>query len=317
MTKRYPNTSVSFTPEKDIPSLAGRVVLVTGASDGLGKQSALDYARHNPAHIWLTAGSVSKADLAAADIRRRLGGTFTGTITTVHCDLSSLESVKQAAETVLSNSERLDILMLNDGIMTADPGLTDEGYEMHFGTNFLGHALLLTLLTPLLQNTTTLPDTDVRVVMVSTDLHRAASAEEGIRFETLMRPTTGDTVPYALYGQSGLALILWAKRMARVYPRFKTVAVHPGAVRTELLTKSAGTKTVAHAFGKMFGHSAQPVEQGVRNQLWASVAEGVKSGEYYEPVGVPDAGTEWTKDDFLAMELWHWTARELEPYIFA
>lgn len=313
--------SVSFHPEKDIPSLAGRVILITGASDGLGKQAVFEYARHNPAHIWLAVRNLSKAETVVADVRRRLSSSFTGAISVVHCDLSSLESVREAALTVLGASERLDILMLNAGVMAVDPGLTDDGYETHFGTNFLGHALLLALLIPLLQTTTLLPDADPRVVMVSSDLHTMAPADEGIRFDSLRRPATDDATPYLLYGQSELAIILLARRMARVYPRFKTVAVHPGAVHTELLTKgTGGAKTVGSTLSRMFRHgsggtSTQSVEQGVRNQLWASVADGVRSGEYYVPVGVLDAGSEWTQDDFLAMELWHWTHGELEPFM--
>lgn len=320
-----------------MPSLAGRVILVTGADQGLGKQSVLEFARHGPAHIWLATDDAVRAEVAVADIRRRLppspSPASSVTMTILPCDLSSLESVKEAGAHVLEVSKRLDIVMLNAGVMAAAPGLTDQGYEVHIGTNFLGHALLLSILIPLLQQTTILPDADVRVVMVvapslqggSGGRVPAAITEQedfGIRFSTFTRPASGDITSYGLYCQSKLAVILWARKMAKVYPRFTTVAVHPGAERPQILSRlsSGGSGAgsgglMSHALGRMFGYGTQSCDKSVRNLLWASVSDDAKSGTYYGPVGVPDTRSPSTRDDSLATDLWRWTGDELRPHL--
>ncbi|KAK2831924.1 hypothetical protein FQN49_007030 [Arthroderma sp. PD_2] len=106
-----------------------------------------------------------------------------------------LESVKKAADTVTAQSERLDILMLNAGIMAAPPALTTDGDEVQLAVNYLGHALLAKLLLPLLEKTASLPDADVRIVMLSSDIHTYAPKPAGIQFNTLQ--TTADELgPY-------------------------------------------------------------------------------------------------------------------------
>jgi retinol dehydrogenase 12 len=134
--------SVHFSLKKDIPSLKGKVVLVTGGNSGLGKQCVLEYARHDPAQIWLAARNLDKAKAAVDEIKRQVPNA---PIKILQLDLSSFESVKEAATTFSSESDRLDILMLDAGIMAAKPGLTGDGYEIQFETNYLGHALLTQL----------------------------------------------------------------------------------------------------------------------------------------------------------------------------
>ena len=204
--------SVPFKAERDIPPLDGKVILVTGGNIGLGKQCVLEYARHNPARIWLAARNLDKAKAAADEIQAQLQlsketSGKPSPIKLLQMDLSSLESVQAAARTVLAESGRLDILMLNAGIMAAPPGLTKDGYELQFGTNFLGHALLARLLLPLLESTAAASGADVRVVMLSSHCHMYALKPEGIRFDTL-RTTADDMGPYGRYGQSKLAIIL-------------------------------------------------------------------------------------------------------------
>lgn len=113
-------------------------------------------------------------------------------------DLSSLSSVATAARTVAAKSTRLDILMLNAGIMAAPPGLTSDGYEPQFGTNYIGHALFTKLLLPVLENTATIPDADVRIVSLSLYGHVYA-LKEGVLFDTL-RTNTESLGAYGRYG---------------------------------------------------------------------------------------------------------------------
>ncbi len=310
----FSKKSVPFKTQ-DIPPLDGKVILVTGGNIGLGKQCVLEYARHNPARIWLAARNVEKAKAAIDEIQAQLPKDTSkpSPISLLHIDLSSLESVQTAVRTVLAESGRLDILMLNAGIMAAPPGLTKDGYELQFGTNFLGHALLAKLLLPLLQSTATTPGADVRIIMMSSHGHMYAPKPEGIRFD-ILRTTANDLGPYGRYGQSKLAMILWVRQMAKLYPQFTLASIHPGVVRTNLMNNATGSPLVVRLLGKVANRIVTPVDQGVRNQLWASVGKDVKSGEYYEPVGIGGTATELGKDGGLAARLWEWTEKELGGY---
>ncbi|KAF2804873.1 retinol dehydrogenase 14 [Mytilinidion resinicola] len=304
--------SIPFKPEQDIPPLDGKVILITGGNIGLGKQCVLEYARHNPAQIWLAARSLDKAAAAVAEIQQQLPNP--APIKLLELDLSSLASVQTAARTFSAASARLDILMLNAGIMAAPPGLTTDGYELQWGTNYVGHALLAKLLLPVLDTTArSKPGADVRVITLSSHGHSLAPKPEGIRFDTLRTPADA-LGPYGRYGQSKLAAILWARQMAQRYPQFTVTSIHPGVVRTNLMNNATGSPLVVRLLGKVANWVVTPVEQGARNQLWASVAEGVESGEYYEPVGIGGTATAFGKDEKLAQKLWDWTEKELEGY---
>ncbi|KAK1760358.1 hypothetical protein QBC47DRAFT_366931 [Echria macrotheca] len=299
----------SFNPATDIPAQTGRVILVTGGNSGLGKQSVLQLARHNPACIWLCARGEARAQAAIDDIRAAVLDSTT-TIKPLDLDLTSFASIKAAARRVLAESDRLDILMLNAGIMATPPGLTAEGYEIQFGTNHVGHALLTKLLLPLVLKTAS-EHKDVRIVVLSSAAFQL-SPRQGIMFDTL-KTKQEDTHTALRYGQSKLANILFAAEMARRYPQITTVSVHPGTVSTNL----------ANAFGNSsvllkpllwfyFNIVATSAENGARNQLWAATAEGVKSGLYYTPVGNDRGMVGMAKDEELAGKLWEWTEKELE-----
>ncbi|KAK3290839.1 uncharacterized protein B0H64DRAFT_451238 [Chaetomium fimeti] len=319
-----PSKSVPFEAEKDIPSLDGKVILVTGGNVGLGKQAILEYARHNPRLIWLGARSVQKANAAIDEIRQQVPNAA---IQVLELDLGSFASIKKAAATVLSTSPRLDILMLNAGIMATPPGLTTDGYEQQFGTNHMGHALLTKLLLPLLTKTATTTDdamkqpslagavADVRVISLSSDGHNQAP-KAGIVFHALK--TDGDALgPLGRYGQSKLANVLWARQLARAQPQLTVAAVHPGVVQTQLMERATGVPSVVRVLSRAAVNMnlLTPVDRGVRNQLWASVAtEGLVSGEYYQPVGVAGKASAHGKDEELARRLWEWTEKELEGH---
>jgi NAD(P)-dependent dehydrogenase (short-subunit alcohol dehydrogenase family) len=142
LTMNFSRKSLPFSPTLDIPTLRGRVILVTGSSDGLGKQCVFEYTKHNPALIWLDARNPAKAQAAIEKIQSRLPGPIAANSKPLELDLSSFESVQKAASIVLAQSQRLDMLMLNAGIMAVPPGLTANGHEIQFGTNYLGHVLL-------------------------------------------------------------------------------------------------------------------------------------------------------------------------------
>ena len=303
------STSISFDPVRDIPSLAGKVILITGANTGLGKQTALDLAKHRPTHIWMTARSADKGNAAVTDVKTQCPGVSASFL---ELDLSSFASVKSAAKSFLASASRLDILYLNAGILGHPATLTNDGYEIHMGTNHLGHALLLRLLTPLLIKTAseTTPE-DVRVVILASIGYKYAA--DGIQFDTLKEIGEGIT-PVSRYTQSKLANLLYAQEGAAHYAQFTTVSLDPGAVGTDLFSREPGDEQVRHLQKNVAPQHAGPVTEGVKNQLWAATAKGVTSGKYYEPVGVSGTESGLALDNNMAKKLWEWTETELEGH---
>ncbi|KAM0515011.1 hypothetical protein ACHAPE_006333 [Trichoderma viride] len=283
-----------FNPARDIPSLSGKVCLVTGANSGLGEAAVTALAQHGPAKIYLAARSQSKAEESLEQL-----------------DLASLESVKTAAARVNAEVDRLDILHLNAGVASVPASLTKEGYEVHFGTNYLGHALLTQLLLPKLLKTAALPGADVRIISVSSSYHRLEGTSDGVSFDKLKTNMEG-TGGVVLYAQATLAKVLFARELARRYPTITSLSMHPGIVRTEIWKGKKDASFLMRTFLRpVVSLIGVAPEEGVKTQLWCTVSKDVKNGAYYEPIGKPDMRGKFTEDDELAGELWKWTDMEL------
>lgn len=316
--------SVPFDPCADIPPLFGKTILVTGGNSGLGKQSIIELARHEPSEIWLTTRDPHNGQAARRDVQSQVPGAV---IRVLELDLSSLGSVRAAAQTFLSSASRLDILLLNAGLGGSLPGLTKDGYEIYFGTNHLGHALLTKLLMPLLLQTAeqqkaeneakkeihaeTTPD--VRVVVL-TSIMMSWAPPGGILFNKLNTPLGEIGTSFTLYGQSKLANTLFARYLAKDYPQLTVAAVHPGVVDTGIADKTAQYNKWARFVLPAATPFMLTVEEGVKNQLWAATSKDVISGEFYTPVGILGNTTKLASDDALAERLREWTDAELEKY---
>lgn len=324
----------SFDPDRDIPDLSGKVILVTGGTSrrttqdssthipqtdnpatgntGLGKESVLQLSKHKPARIFLAARTPAKAHAAIADIRRAVPDA---PVTFLELDLASLASVQRAAQSFLSQSARLDILLNNAGVMATPPATTADGYELQFGTNHVGHALLTKLLLPTLLATAAQPGADVRVVTLSSEGHNLAPTPAGV---VLDQHELRQQSPWRRYGQSKLANILFTRQLARRHPAITAVAVHPGVIITGLYQPARDSGPLMRAGLAAFGLLSWPflpdVPRGTLNQLWACCAARaeVQSGGYYTPVGRKSAGSAFARDEGLAEKLWEWTEGELE-----
>ncbi|GAB0133742.1 hypothetical protein EsDP_00002139 [Epichloe bromicola] len=315
---------IPFDPTTDIPSLQGKVILVTGGNNGLGKQSICEFARHRPKQIWLAARNVAAAQKVVDEIHAALGPDADADagagaavrILVLELDLTSFASVKRAAQRFTTESDRLDILMLNAGIMAAAPAVTEDGYEVQFGTNHMGHALLTKLLLPTLQRSARDgardgDGADARVVVLSSRAAHFLAPKQGICFGSLKTPAA-DMKPFERYGQSKLANVLFARQLAAHHPGLTVVSVHPGVVSTNLVNGMSGAPLVARLLSPVANYCFTPVNQGAKNQLWASVAtSNIDSGAYYEPVGVPGKAGRLARNEDLAKELWDWTENEL------
>ncbi|KAF3001671.1 hypothetical protein E8E14_006712 [Neopestalotiopsis sp. 37M] len=309
MFSSFFKSSVPFTPKTDIPSLKGKVIIVTGGNSGLGKQAILEFARHNPEAIWLATRSAEKAEAAIKDIQKEVP---TANIRFLELDLDSFASIKNAVNVFLAASDRLDILMENAGIMATSEGLTKEGYEVQFGTNHVGHALFTKLLLPVLLSTAEQPGADVRVVVLSS-AGICYAPPEGIQLDKVTT-TCGGMTTHTRYGQSKLANALYARQLAKEYPEITVSSIHPGGLNTNLaryMTEDSLKFRLVWAIGQ---HVTTSVENGARNQLWASVSKDVINGAYYVPVGVRDEPAA-VQDDDLARRLWDWTETQLNSEV--
>ena len=236
-------------------------------------------------------------------------------ITFIECDLASLASVEKAANKFTSETQRLDVLMCNAGIMAQPPGLTEDGYELHFGTNHLGHALLIKLLLPTMLRTAEEPNSDVRIVILTSAGFRATPMANGIVFKDLRTTQDmGAAGGWMRYGQSKLANLLYATELARRYPSITTVSIHPGVVGTGLVA-NLSILNKALVYVTNLGKVKTPTE-GVWNQLFAATGkrEELVSGQYYEPVGVLGQHNKYSNNKELAERLWEWTQEELKGY---
>ncbi len=227
--------------------------------------------------------------------------------------MGSFESIKKAADTVTKSTTRLDILLNNAGIMAKPPSLTKDGYEIQFGTNHMGHALLTRLLLPTLEKTAKEQGdkADVRIVNVSSLGHQFAP-EGGLVLEKC-KTDLHSISTLTRYGQSKLANILHAKALAKRYPSIKCVAIHPGRVDTRLMRGLGATwpwiKIPMKLFGGMF---LVTPEQGALTQLFAATSKDAKTGSYYVPIAKEDEASDYARDEKLADKLWDWTEKELD-----
>ncbi|KAI7265097.1 NAD(P)-binding protein [Hortaea werneckii] len=307
-------TGGAWTPEQNIPNLSGKVIIVTGGNAGLGKETVLQLAKHDSKEIFLAARTPSKAEAAISEIKKAVPN---GNVSFLQLDLSSFESVKKAAEEFKGKSDRLDILVNNAGIMATPYSKTNEGYEIQFGTNHMGHALFTKLLLPTLLKTAETPGSDVRVVNLSSEGHNMAP-NGGILFDQAALEKVG---PWARYGQAKLANILHARELQKHHPSLTATALHPGVIVTDLYNPFSSTTFGGGAFKTLMGGMTKAgllydVPKGTRNQLWCAAAdrETVRSSHYWKPIGSKAAGSKYAQDEKLAERLWEWTEEELKKH---
>ena len=267
-------------------------------------------ARNN-ARIFLAARTPSKAEAAIADVKKRAPDAD---ITCLELDLASLDSVAKAAETFKASSARLDVLMNNAGVMALPPGLTKDGYEIQFGTNHIGHALLTKLLLPTLERTADEPGSDVRIINITSKGHLLTSKGGLILQEA--STTLDQYSTWTRYGHSKLANILFTRELAKRYPKIKSVAVHPGPTDTGLAIpfNNANSWWAPPVYRFLTFLVVQTPEKGALNQIWAATSKEPKTGLYYVPVAKEGRGSSYANDEKLARELWDWTEKELAKH---
>lgn len=229
-------------------------------------------------------------------------------------DLSSFDSIKAAAKQINESCDKIDVLILNAGVSALAASTTKEGYELQFGVNHVGHALLTQLLMPKVLAASKEPGADARIVVVSSRASQNSALAKGLPLAE-MKTDLASTTTLKRYSYSKLANIYFAQGLAKQYPNVTSTALHPGVVYTEIWSKVTGFgKLITYPLGLIVRMVALTAAQGARNQLWCAFAKGVQSGKYYEPVGVDVAGLPFTRNEQYRDELWEWTNKELAAH---
>ena len=298
---------------------------------GVGREAILQFAKHNPKHIYFTGRNASSAN----SLITSLSTIFPNRITFIPCDQTSLSSVSQTAKTLLEKSGgQLDILVCNAGVMAIPTGVSKDGYEIQFAINHLAHALLIKLCLPALLKARE-EKGDARIVIL-TSLAFKSTSKGGIIFKDMksdqsnlgeLNPrnvykatcadiNVGMTAKYLLYGQSKLANVLYASQLAKLYPKLTVTAVHPGLVAGTSLADHMGLvdKLILKVVCLPLPRITLP--QGAYNILWAatSMDKNLRSGGVYEPVGKPVEHTKLSADQELGKKLCDWTEKTLSAY---
>ncbi|HTQ16842.1 SDR family NAD(P)-dependent oxidoreductase [Mycobacterium sp.] len=255
----------------DIPDQSGRVAVITGANTGLGYETAAALAEHG-AHVVLAVRNLDKGKDAAAAITAKSPGAD---VALQELDLTSLESVRTAADQLRADHDHIDLLINNAGVMWTPKSTTKDGFELQFGTNHLGHFAFTGLLLDRL-----LPVAGSRVVTVSSVGHRIRA---DIHFDDLQWERSYNRV--AAYGQAKLANLLFTYELQRrLAPRGTTIAAaaHPGGSRTELMRNLPSV--VARA-SVVIEPLLQDAAMGALPTLRAATDPQVLGGQYYGPDG--------------------------------
>jgi NAD(P)-dependent dehydrogenase (short-subunit alcohol dehydrogenase family) len=246
--------------------LRGKRMVVTGVSAGLGIETARALAAHG-AHVVGTARDLAKAEAATAGVRQA-AAAHGGAFDLVELDLAHLQSVRRCAQTLLDQGELLDVIIANAGVMATPFGKTADGFETQFGTNHLGHFVLINRLAPLLRP-------GGRVVMLSSAGHRIANVD-------LHDPNFAQTAYDALiaYGRSKTANSLFAVGFDQRHRQrgVRATAVHPGAIQTEL------ARHMEPGALENFTFQYKTIPQGAATSVWAAVVASAEAigGRYCE-----------------------------------
>ena len=258
--------------------LSGRWVLVTGASAGLGQETARAVVAHG-ANVVLGVRDVEKGERAIAEVRAAAVETG-ATVELRGVDLAALDSIRAFTDGVVSDHDRLDVIIANAGVMATPEGRTADGFELQFGTNHLGHFVLVNRLRSLLAGG------PARIVNLSSAGHRFSDVVlDDVNFER----TPYD--PWQAYGRSKTANILFAVELDRRGKGAgqRACAVHPGTIITELgrhMTEETFQALPAARAGQETIWKSIPA--GAATSVWAGfVADaGAIGGHYCEDCGV-------------------------------
>ena len=247
--------------------LDGKIVVITGANTGIGKETALQLSLRG-AKIYIACRDLNKANEAITDIKKT---NSNADITAMALDLSSFKSVREFVKEFSGKESVIDILINNAGIRAAEESKTEDGFETDIQVNYLGPFLLTLLLLPLLKKAN-----KARVISVSGGIYVISK----LHLDNINMTGIFDSMQ--TYSQSKLALILFTREMARRLGKDSSVKVYamsPGVVETEAY-KKLENKNINSPIKR------QTVEMGAQTTLYCALEESLdnETGFYYELV---------------------------------
>jgi NAD(P)-dependent dehydrogenase (short-subunit alcohol dehydrogenase family) len=295
-------------------NLKGKRILVTGVSAGLGVETARSLAAHG-AQVVGAARDLSKARTATEQVRKDAAANG-GSFELVELDLASLKSVRACADGLLEKGEPFDVVIANAGVMATPFGHTADGFETQFGTNHLGHFVLVNRIASLIRS-------GGRVINLSSAGHRYSNIDlEDPNFER----TPYD--PMVAYGRSKTANILFAVAFDKRHRDrgLRAAAVHPGGIQTELgryqdpgriekMIDQINQQRAAQGKGPF---QWKTIPQGAATSVWAAVVATADEigGQYCEdcrvghvvpndlPAGISEGVRGYALDPKAADALW-------------
>lgn len=277
-------------------SVSGKVVFITGANTGIGKATAMEIARQG-AYVFVACRSEPKGQAAAQEIRERTGNEK---VEYFELDLASLDSVRRGAKRFLERDLPLPLLINNAGV-AGQRGETADGFELHFGTNHLGHFLLTELLLERIKSSG-----PARIVNVSSTMHYRA---KGIDFGAV-RGKTPSITGLPEYEVSKLANVLFSAELARRLEgtSVTTYSLHPGGVASDAYRR------IPWPFRKLVTMGMLTNEQGAKTTLHCALSDeaGRQTGLYYDNANVR-APSSLAQDRALATELWDRSVAWTQP----
>jgi NAD(P)-dependent dehydrogenase (short-subunit alcohol dehydrogenase family) len=281
----------------DIPDQSGRTALITGANTGLGYETAAALAAKG-AHVVLAVRNLEKGRDAARRIEQAAPGAR---VSLQELDLTSLDSVRAAADQLRSTYDSIDLLINNAGVMMTPKSTTKDGFELQFGTNHLGH---FALTNRLLDRLMSAPGS--RIVTVSSTGHRFV---RGVRFDDLQWDRDYSRV--RAYGQSKLANLMFTYELQRRLKGTDTIALaaHPGGSNTELMRN---LPVAVRGLGAVLAPLFQGPDMGALPTLRAATDPAALGGQFYGPDGFAEqrghpkvvASTDASHDTEAQHRLW-------------
>ena len=285
--------------------LRNKTILITGANDGIGLETARRLAALR-GNLVLACRNVEKGQAAVDLLKEETGNQ---SIELLPMDLSDLESVRAAAIEFLAEHPKLDVLINNAGAYTDQLQMTAQGYEWQFGVNHLGHFLLTRLLLPALR----CPTEGGRVINVSSDAHYKCRinfdqlrGEEGVSAYRGMRA----------YACSKLANVLFTKELARRYPEDLLVnALHPGVVATNFANKGGGR--LVRFFWNLYKPFAIPPKRGADTSVYLATSPEIRdvTGRYFDKCQCLRRPSAAARDEQLAARLWTYSDKAVADYL--
>ncbi|PPK85156.1 retinol dehydrogenase-14 [Neolewinella xylanilytica] len=282
-----------------------KTVLITGANDGIGRATAERLAEKGY-HLVLACRDETKAQRTADELVRQTGNEL---IDTIPLDLADLSSVRAASELFLAEHPRLDVLINNAGVYSDKLTLTQDGYELQFGVNHLGHFLLTLNLLPAMQCS----NLCTRVINVSSALHAKAGIDFGnLRGERGAQAYDGGKA----YAQSKLANVLFTKELDRRHgTELTTNCLHPGVVGTSLANKHG--KLLTKTIWSLYKPFARTPKRGADTSVYLASSPEVRevSGRYFNPSQCLVKPSPTACNEQLAGRLWDYSEEAVRDYL--